>query len=179
MDGQYESFVMVLGALGQLVVAAMLVERALSFVFEHKWFTLLFVEQVPDPADPTKTITQNKIPGLKGIIALIVSVGISFGYNFDILHVLFATSGTDPIGILITGFVIAGGSAGAITIFQGYLNLSKGSRDAIIDAKKSKAESDKQIAQLAVLEAKAKAERAEAERQEALLRKQIAESQAA
>ncbi len=201
MDEQYETFVTILGALGKLVVAATIVERGLAFIFEHKWFTALLMKESTDPADATKTVVKSKVPGLKGLIALSCSIGISFGYGFDILHVLFGTSKADSIGMLITGFVIAGGSAGAIAIFQGYLNISKDSRDAIIAARKAEAESAKEVAesaaleakakkenaeaesakevaQLAVFEAKAKKEKAEAEREEALLRKKTAESKA-
>ena len=178
MDGHYETFVIVLGALGRLVVAATIVERVLAFIFEHKWFIGLFMKKILDPADTTKFVVESKVPGLKGLIALACSIGISFGYSFDILHVLFGSSKADSIGMLITGFVIAGGSSGAIAIFQGYLNISKDSRDAIIAARKAEAESAKEIAQLAVLEAKAKKEKADAEKEEALLRKKIAESQA-
>ena len=180
-----EQFVAVLGALGQLVVAATIVERALAFIFEHKWFEGLFMMRAPDPKDPTKTILKSKVPGLKGLIALAGSIGISFRFDFDILHVLFNTASKDSLGMLITGVVIAGGSAGAIAIFQGYLNISKDSRDAIIAARKAeaesakaKAESAKKVAELSVLEAKAKKEKAEAEKQAAELRKKIAESQA-
>ena len=67
------------------------------------------------------------------------------------------------MGMLMTGFVIAGGSAGAIALFQGYLKLGKESRDAIIEAARAKAESDKQIAELAVAEAQARLAKAEAE----------------
>jgi hypothetical protein len=163
MEGQYETFVTILGALGKLVVAASIVERGLAFIFEHKWFIGLLMKESTDPADATKTVIKSKVPGLKGLIALACSIGISFGYGFDILHVLFGTSKADSIGMLITGFVIAGGSAGAIAIFQGYLNISKDSRDAIIAARKAEAESAKEVAQLAVFEAKAKKEKAEAE----------------
>lgn len=178
MDAQYEAFVLVLGALGRLVVAATIVERALAFIFEHKWFIGLFMKQVPDPDDTTKLVLESRVPGLKGLIALACSIGISFGYGFDILHVLFGTTTADSIGMLITGFVIAGGSSGAIAIFQGYLKISKDSRDATIAARKAEAESVKEIAKLAALEARARKETADAEREEALLRKKIAESQA-
>ena len=39
-----------------------------------------------------------------------------------------------------TAFILAGGSAGAIAIFQGYLRMGKEVRDANIEALKSEAE---------------------------------------
>ena len=175
MDSQYTVFVSVVGALGILVVAATFVERMLAFVFEHEWFVRLLTHEKPDPADETKTLRVSKLPGLKGLIALGVSLAISFKYEFDVLHILFATDGKDPIGQILTGFVIAGGSAGAIAIFQGYLNIDKQSRDAIIAARKAEAESAKQVAELAIKEAEAKQKKAEAEKKEAELRMKIAE----
>lgn len=179
MDGQYETFITVLGALGKLVLAATIVERVLSFIFEHKWFICLFMKEEPDSANPGKTIFKSKIPGLKGLLALAASLGISFRYKFDIMNVIFPTQPADKIGMLITGFVIAGGSAGAIAIFQGYLNISKESRDANIEARKAEAESAREVAELAAQEAKAKKEKAEAEKAEALLRKAAAEAELA
>ena len=177
MDGQYETFVTVLGALGKLVLAATIVERVLAFIFEHKWFIYLFMREEPDMANPGKTIFKSKIPGLKGVLALAASLGISFRYKFDIMNVIFPTHVADEIGMLITGFVIAGGSAGAIAIFQGYLSISKESRDANIKARKAEAESAKEIAEQAALEAKAKREKAEAEKAEAQLRRDATEAE--
>ena len=49
----------------------------------------------------------------------------------------------DLPGVILTSLIVAGGSAGAILIFQGYLNLSKQGRDAVVEAKKAAAEADK------------------------------------
>ena len=46
----------------------------------------------------------------------------------------------DLPGVILTSLIVAGGSAGAILIFQGYLNLSKQGRDAVVEAKKAAAE---------------------------------------
>ncbi len=167
VDKQYELFVNVIGVLSTVVVASTIVERGLAFIFEHEWFVRLSTKEVSDPANSTKTVRLSKIPGLKGIIALAVSIAISLVYNCDILHVLFVTESSDFFGKLVTGFVIAGGSAGAITIFQSYLNFSKQSRDAIIKARKAEAESAMQIAELAVKEAEANQKKAEANQKKA------------
>ena len=117
MEKEYKMFVSVVGALGRLVVVASIVERGLAFIFEHEWFVKLLTKDVSDPSDGRKTMRVSKIPGLKGLLALAVSIWISFKYKFDVLQVLFATEKNEPVGMIMTGFVIAGGSAGAITIF--------------------------------------------------------------
>ncbi|MGB6011440.1 MAG: hypothetical protein WBI57_09260 [Desulfobacterales bacterium] len=177
MDQEYVVFLAISGALGKLVVAASVVERVLAFIFEHDWFIRLATKEVPDPKDPNKNIRQSRIPGLKGLLALIGSAVICFRYEFDILHVLFQTSQNDPFGIVVTSFAVAGGSSGAIALFQGYLNISKESRDATIGAKIAKAEAAKQIAVLSAQEAKSKKEKADSEKAEAEARNKIAEAQ--
>ena len=160
------SFDAVVGALATLVLVATLVERALAFIFEHKWFVRLTTR-----LDATNTRV-SKWPGLKGVLALAASLGISFGYDFDVLGVLFPGNDNAVTGKLVTGFVIAGGSAGALTIFQGYLGIGKDSREAIIEARKAEASSAKEVAELAAAEARAKRDKAEAEKREAELREQ-------
>lgn len=173
MPTEYGEFANVLSALGILVVAATFVERALAFVFEHKWFVKLFMHEEPDPTDNTKICLTSKIPGLKGIIALALSMFICFVYKFDVLSVLFNNDQNAEVGMVLTAFILAGGSAGAIAIFQGYLNISKDSRDAIIAARKAQAESVKQVAEFAAKEAEAKFEKAKAEQKEAEFRKSL------
>ena len=84
MEQEYVMFVNVVGALGKLVVVATIVERVLAFVFEHEWFVRLFCKNVLDPSAPDNETTKrvSKIPGLKGLVALALSLGISFGYCF-------------------------------------------------------------------------------------------------
>jgi hypothetical protein len=177
MDQEYVVFLAISGALGKLVVVATVVERVLAFIFEHEWFNRLATKEVPDPNDRTKFIRKSRIPGLKGLLALIGSAAICFRYQFDILHVLFQTSQNDPFGIVVTSFAVAGGSSGAIALFQGYLNISKQSREATIEAKIAKAEAAKQIAVLSAQEARLRKEKADAEKAEAEARKKILEAQ--
>ena len=160
----------VLGQLARLVVAATVVERVLAFVFEHEWFLRLFTR--PSPEDEEKRVS--KIPGLKGMIALAMSLWISFRYEFDILRILFGPSApastveaATVAGMTFTGFVIAGGSAGAIAVFQAYLDFDKKTRDALMEARKAEADSRKQIA-------KANAKTAEHQAEEAGFRKESA-----
>lgn len=162
------SFDAVVGVLATLVLVATIVERMLAFVFEHDWFVRLTTR-----LDAANTRV-SKWPGLKGVLALAASLGISFGYDFDIFKVLFPENSNEVTGKLITGFVIAGGSAGALAIFQSYLGIGKDSRDAIIKARKAEAVSAKEVAELATAEARAKRDKAEAEKREAELRENAA-----
>lgn len=160
MSPEYQEFLAVTGALGKLVVLSIIIERGLAFIFEHEWFVKFTTNEIPDPSDSSKTIRKSKFPALKGFFALAVSIGICVAYKFDILAALFAKGQSDMLGILITGVVAAGGSAGAIAIFQGFLNINKDSRDALLAAKKAQAESTKEVAEAEAAEAKSKAESA-------------------
>jgi hypothetical protein len=174
MDPQYAQFMSVVGALGKLVVLSLILERALAFVFEHDWFKMTSRVTVPDPQDPTRTISDSRWPGLKGFLALGAAISICYGYNFNVMSALFGTTRPDLVGILITGVVAAGGSAGAIAIFQGFLNMNKDSRDALIAAKKSEAEAARDNAEALAREAAAKKVAAEAMHLQAELMKQTA-----
>jgi hypothetical protein len=167
LPADYAQFLAVLGALGKLVVLSMILERALAFVFEHEWFIALTTKEVGNPANSGEKKRESKIPGLKGTLALAAALGICYGYSFDVLATLFGQQQATLVGMLLTGLVAAGGSAGAIAIFQGYLGLSKDARDAKIAARKAEAEA-------AVTEAKAKKEKAEAERANSEAKKKMA-----
>lgn len=173
MSAEYQEFVAVLGALARLVVLSIVLERLLAFVFEHDWFTRLTSVTAADPGDVSKQIRVQRIPGLKGFIALAVAVGLCFAYQFDILGKLFAQP-TRDLGIVITGIVAAGGSAGAIAIFQGFLNMNKEARDAMIAARKANAEAARQQAEATVERAQAATAGARAEKLEAQARVQAA-----
>ncbi len=145
----YQTFVIVAGALAKLVVVAMLLERGLAVIFEYEWFVRL----------TTKKDGTSRFPGLKGILAPIAAYIICNEYDFDVLFVVL--NGTypktvDPLGVALTSLIVAGGSAGAIMIFQGYLNLSKQGRDAAVEAKKTAAEADKVNAEADKAEAEAR-----------------------
>lgn len=180
--GEFEAMTV---ALVKLVFIATIVERVLAFVFESEWFNQLYywkARQVPDPENPDKTIRRSRASGVKALLALALAGSICFVFEFDILAVLFANPsnvpGTvpsprppEPFGMLVTSFVVAGGSAGAIAIFQGYLNISKEARDANIAARQAEAKSAKEIAEYKAQEARANAERAEAARDEVQARR--------
>ena len=158
-DQAYARLLDVSGALSLLVVLAMLLERALALLFEYHWF---------------KEVSK-KVEGLKSPIALFASWFTCNLVGFDVLSRLFPPpSGTaEPkfIGILITAAVVAGGSAGAITLFQGVLKFNRESRISLIEAGKARAEAD-------LAEAMSRKEKVEAEAAEAKAKKEKAEAEA-
>jgi hypothetical protein len=155
----YKSLLDVTGALALLVILAMLLERALALIFEYHWFQEL----------------SKKYEGLKTPIAFAVSWFTCSFVQFDVLSRLFLPSTVTPepkaIGILITSAIVAGGSAGAIMLFQGVLNFSREARTSLIEAKKVNAEAD-------LAEAKARKDKAESETAQSIAKKEKAEAEA-
>jgi F0F1-type ATP synthase epsilon subunit len=70
------------------------------------------------------------------------------------LSALFEPNKPTDMGVFVTAAIVAGGSAGAITLFQGVLKFSKEAQDIMTEANKAEAEAQKK---------KAEAEKAEAE----------------
>lgn len=107
----------VLGALALIVVLALVLERALSVPFEWSLWS--------------KWLEDKK---LRAPIALVVAWVICVQMQFDLLPILTkadkAWQGTFAIGTFITAGVIAGGSKGAILLFQGILGFGKQAVDA-------------------------------------------------
>ena len=129
-DQAYSHLLEVSGSLSQLVVLAMLLERALALLFEYKWFRVL----------------SDKVPGLKTPIAFLAAWFSCHWVGFDVLVKLFPSqepvAQPSAIGILITAAIVAGGSAGAITLFQGVLHFDRDSRKGLIEARRAAAEAD-------------------------------------
>ena len=101
------------GALGLIVVLAMVLERALSVVFEWGvWDTWLEAKKLRAP------------------LALLASYVICATMKFDILMILAKKNAVDfsivGVGTFVTAATIAGGSKGAITLFQDVLGFAKG-----------------------------------------------------
>lgn len=115
----------VLGGLALVVVLAMVLERALSVPFE--WgFLKDFLER-------TK---------LRSPIAFLAAWAICWQMKFDLLAALANNKAeiwnAFSIGVLMTAAVIAGGSKGAVLLFQGVLGFGKEAVDATV-AKKTMA----------------------------------------
>jgi uncharacterized BrkB/YihY/UPF0761 family membrane protein len=115
----------VLGVLALIVVLAMVLERALSMVFEWGVWDKFLADK-----------------SLRAPIALIASYVICAYMQLDILLTI---GKKDPsmfrifsIGTFLTAATIAGGSKGAITLFQNVLNFSKGGTVAEKEVQKAR-----------------------------------------
>jgi uncharacterized BrkB/YihY/UPF0761 family membrane protein len=112
----------VLGVLFTIIVLAMVLERALSVIFEWGvWDEFLTKHSLRAP------------------LALIATYAICAYMQLDIL---LTVAKKDPssfklvsIGTFVTAATIAGGSKGAIALFQNVLNFSKGGTVAEKEAK--------------------------------------------
>lgn len=92
-----------------IVVLSMLIERALSVLFESR----PFIENVAP-----------KVGGSKELITLISSVTVCIVWKFDAISVLIVSSETMLIpGMVITGLIIAGGSKGSVKLFKDVLGF--------------------------------------------------------
>lgn len=140
----YLDFERVSEVLLTIVVFAMLIERALSIVFESR----LFIERVdytvkrggrtikgsdrdgsPDPI--TEATPRNR--GLKEFIAIAVSTFVCWKWDFDALSILMPVSHPHMtlIGEVITGLIVAGGSKGANKLFTDWLNIKSSAKGEI------------------------------------------------
>jgi hypothetical protein len=88
-----------------IIVLAFFIERALSLLFEYRYFVLRFDKK-----------------GAKEPIALIVSIAIVAWLEFDSLAILFRLDAPTWWGYLITAAIVAGGSKASIALFQNVMN---------------------------------------------------------
>ena len=133
-------------ALIKVVILAFLVERALAVVF-----------------DMEKVEPFLKRKDLKPTIAIVVSVLACFLLKIDAISplgdkgaFLANDSAVKWLGYLLTGLVVAGGSVGAIKLFQDILGFRRSSRDQLkaVEAVNQQAE---------IAEAQARLEKAKAD----------------
>ena len=92
-------------ALATIVVLAFLLERALSLIFEHRFYLRA--------ADQS---------GLKEFIAFGLALFVCWFWNFDAVSMILLHDRTTFIGEAITAGVIAGGSKGAVKLFRDLAN---------------------------------------------------------
>lgn len=139
-----------------VVLLAFVLERALAVVFEIRR-----IEQVTSDYD------------IKPLIAAIVSIAICAGINLNLLQaiaescdgcndVTFATSWGWFVGVAVTGLVAAGGSAGAVKLFQDVLGFRRSSRDASKELKAIADKADQAEAEARMARAEANKKLAEA-----------------
>jgi len=89
-----------------ITVFSFFVERALSVVFESRWFI--------------EAYEANQIrKGLKEVIALAVSIALCVFWQFDAISIIVVSKSEMQIpGYVLTGAVIAGGSKASIKLFK-------------------------------------------------------------
>lgn len=137
-------FLQFVGPLAGVVVLSMILERALSFVFDYHWF---------------KVWTQTT-HGIKALLTLIASYLVCAEWNVDLMQRLFAPPEFRDkptfTGVVITALVVAGGSSGTMSLFEKFMGFHKSTRDELIAAEKAAAEAKKLAAQVE-LEAQKKA----------------------
>ena len=101
----------------KLVLLSMVLERAMILLFEWRWYEKWFNKR-----------------GLKVPITYMVALAICKNLNFDVFDTIMnppvsvpneATEATVGMGIYLTAAVLGGGSAGAITLFQGVMSMTK------------------------------------------------------
>ena len=99
---------------------------------------------------------------VKAVLTYAAALLLCMLFDFDIFTAIFpsAPSKHTSLVLWLTAAVVAGGSAGAIKLFQDVLGLSKTARDASRDAREaeaqarlSKAQADKAIADVALQQA--------------------------
>lgn len=140
-----ESWNLLTEALIKVVILAFLIERALVVIFEMEKF------------EPTL-----KDKDLKGPIAILVSIAACAVLQIDAFGPLGGKDG--PIGsggafhwisYFLTGLVVAGGSAGAVKLFQDVLGFRRTSRDELKRIETTEREAQETEAMARVEKAKA------------------------
>ena len=118
---QYEKL---LGALTMLVILSLVLERALAVFFEWGVWRDWISER-----------------HLRAPVAFVASYWVCIWADFDVLAVMFAKSGgysgDFSFGTFATAAVVAGGSKGAILLFQGVLGFGREAVKERIAAKSS------------------------------------------
>ena len=106
VDNQFFGLLLVLL---KLVILSMLLERAMIILFEWRWYEKFLGGR-----------------GLKVPITYIVAWTICTTLEFDaFLTIIQPGQAATNMGMYLTAAVLAGGSAGAITLFQNVLRMTK------------------------------------------------------
>ena len=126
MAEQSDWLVLVMAYLFKLLILALLLERGLFFLFDYS----LWRKKIKDLY-------------LRAPISFLVAWSITYWYDLDILSpTLDPGSGSTYLGVLITALIVAGGSAGLITLMQDILKQGRTARNYIqaLEKEKHKAE---------------------------------------
>jgi hypothetical protein len=104
--------------LATVLLLSLLVERALSPMFESAWY-----------------IRRLQAKELKEFIALVVATAVCWYWRFDAVSMIVLADKTSPFGYLITGAIVAGGSKGSIRLFREALGIKSTARKDYEDRK--------------------------------------------
>lgn len=91
-----------------VIVISFFLERALSVLFESRWYITNVVEREVH---------------IKEVISLILGVLIAGVWQFDVLSILFSRPENHFLGYFITGAIISGGSKASIKLFHDILSV--------------------------------------------------------
>jgi len=116
-------------ALAGIIILSFLIERACALLFESRWWIVKFEDprvstfpaQQNSGARP-KLLTAHKYP-LKETIGFILALVVCYFWSFDAISIILLSEKTGIPGIIITAFVIAGGSKASIKLFHDILNI--------------------------------------------------------
>lgn len=112
--------------LTMIVVLSFFVERALSVVFESRWFITMY------------EANENR-KGVKELAALVVSIAVCFFWQFDALSIMIVAHETMRIpGYFLTGAIIAGGSKASIKFFRDVLGFMSNAEKERLELDKGK-----------------------------------------
>jgi hypothetical protein len=115
-------------ALVGMVVLSLLVERALSLLFESRWWIARFEDPrigKPDAAKlppPEPQPAAKRVP-LKEFLAFVLSLVVCLSWDFDAVSIIFLTRQTSTLGIVVTAAIVAGGSKSSVALFQDVMKV--------------------------------------------------------
>lgn len=121
---------------GEVLVAvalmAVLIERALSIVFEGKWFIQWREGREFNPNQNVEDIVKSqaekaeskpKKAPVKEAVALIVAVIACAHWEVDAMSMIFLKAHVSWVGFIITGAIVAGGSKGSLKLFRDVMGI--------------------------------------------------------
>lgn len=89
-----------------IIVLAFFVERALSLVFEHRYYVKHLGKK-----------------GWKEPVAFLLALVVCVGWKFDAIAVLLYGDSPTPVGYGITAAIVAGGSKASIKLFHDLMKV--------------------------------------------------------
>ncbi len=97
--------------LTMIVILAFFVERALTWLFQIKWYE-----------DYLKPLH------IKPFIAFALSYGVCYFWDFDALSIILVKEKMETLGFVVTAGIIAGGSKGALELLRNIRMFQKESK---------------------------------------------------